>query len=129
MTSNTEQEKKEKRRADDRRRKANQRAREKAAANAKANQFGAENVTLTFTHADRERLDDMRQKRAVAGEPYTREEYIAELIQQDAERYQAQVAALGCCGKCKSPLPAGCGDTFRGDGECWRTWQHKELML
>ena len=93
-------------------------------------QLGVAKVELTLSSADRDRLDAMRQARAVVGEPYTREEYIAELILQDEQRYQEQVAALPCCGKCKSSLPQGCDGVFEGDRACWRTRQYREdLML
>lgn len=118
-----------KKRAAQNARKRRERARKKAEATARAATFGQEKIDLTLASADRERLDRMCQLRAVVGEPYTREEYIAELIQQDETRYQAQVAALGCCGKCHSPLPDGCGDTFRGESACWRTRQYRELMV
>ncbi|MGM6040977.1 hypothetical protein ABLA37_22535 [Vibrio parahaemolyticus] len=129
MASDTDQEKLEKKRAADRRRKRKSRAKLKAEREALEEKQGIAKVELELPAADRDRLDAMRQARAVVGEPYSREEYIAELIQQDEKRYQEQVAALGCCGKCKSPLPQGCDGVFEGDSECWRTRKFRELML
>ena len=129
MASDTDQEKLEKKRAADRRRKRKSRAKLKAEREALEEKQGIAKVELELPAADRDRLDAMRQARAVVGEPYSREEYIAELIQQDEKRYQEQVAALGCCGKCKSPLPQGCEGVFEGDSECWRTRKFRELML
>ncbi len=129
MGSDTDQEKLEKKRAAALRRKRKSRAKLKAEREALEEKQGIAKVELEFPAADRDRLDAMRQARAVVGEPYSREEYIAELIQQDEKRYQEQVAALGCCGKCKSPLPQGCEGVFEGDSECWRTRKFRELML
>ncbi|MCG9685151.1 hypothetical protein L1D31_21755 [Vibrio sp. Isolate23] len=129
MASETDQEKLEKKRAADRRRKRKSRAKLKAEREALEEKQGIAKVELELPATDRDRLDAMRQARAVVGEPYSREEYIAELIQQDEKRYQEQVAALGCCGKCKSPLPQGCEGVFEGDSECWRTRKFRELML
>ncbi|MBE3958865.1 hypothetical protein [Vibrio parahaemolyticus] len=129
MANETDQEKLEKKRAADRRRKRKSRAKLKAEREALEEKQGIAKVELELPAADRDRLDAMRQARAVVGEPYSREEYIAELIQQDEKRYQEQVAALGCCGKCKSPLPQGCEGVFEGDSECWRTRKFRELML
>lgn len=119
----------EKKRAAARRRKAKSRAKQKAERESREKHLGLAKVELELTTEDRERLDRMCQLRAVVGEPYTREEYLAELIQQDEQRYQEQVATLGCCGKCKSALPKGCDGVFEGDSECWRTRQYRELML
>lgn len=129
MASDTDQGKLEKKRAAARRRKRKSRAKLKAEREALEEKQGIAKVELELPAADRDRLDAMRQARAVVGEPYSREEYIAELIQQDEKRYQEQVAALGCCGKCKSPLPQGCEGVFEGDSECWRTRKFRELML
>ncbi|MFW1654227.1 hypothetical protein ACEV92_22235 [Vibrio parahaemolyticus] len=129
MANETDQEKLEKKRAADRRRKRKSRAKLKAECEALEEKQGIAKVELELPATDRDRLDAMRQARAVVGEPYSREEYIAELIQQDEKRYQEQVAALGCCGKCKSPLPQGCEGVFEGDSECWRTRKFRELML
>lgn len=129
MANETDQEKLEKKRAAARRRKRKSRAKLKAEREALEEKQGIAKVELELPVADRDRLDAMRQARAVVGEPYSREEYIAELIQQDEKRYQEQVDALGCCGKCKSPLPQGCEGVFEGDSECWRTRKFRELML
>lgn len=119
----------EKRRAAARRRKAKSRARLKAAQLVQEQRHGAVVIEIKLTLADRERLDNMCMLRAVTGDPYQREEYIAELILNDERRYQEQVAALGCCGKCKSPLPSGCDDLFKGDSDCYRSRQYRELQL
>ncbi|UTZ44662.1 hypothetical protein [Vibrio campbellii] len=129
MANETDQEKLEKKRAAARRRKRKSRAKLKAEREALVEKQGIAKVELELPVTDWDRLDAMRQARAVVGEPYSREEYIAELIQQDENRYQEQVAALGCCGKCKSPLPQGCEGVFEGDSECWRTRKFRELML
>lgn len=129
MTKNDDQEKLEKKRAAARRRKAKSRAKLKAQRQDQEQQHGVAKIEVEFTTAERDRLDAMRVARAVTGEPYSRDEYIAELILQDEQRYQEQVAALGCCGKCKSPLPQGCDDLFKGDSECYRTRQYRELNL
>lgn len=129
MAKQSEEERLERKRAQERRRSKRYRERKKAEKAKQQEQLGVTKVELSLSSADRDRLDVMRQARAVVGEPYTREEYIAELIQQDEQRYQEQVAALGCCGKCKSSLPQGCDGVFEGDSDCWRTRQYRELML
>lgn len=129
MSSKSEQDKLERKRAQERRRSKRYRERKQAEKAKHEEQLGVAKVELSFASSDRDRLDVMRQARTVVGEPYTREEYLAELIQQDEQRYQEQVAELGCCGKCKSPLPQGCDGVFEGDSDCWRTRQYRELML
>ena len=130
MAKLSEQERVERKRSQERRRAKRYRERKKEEKAKQEKQLGVAKVELTLSSADRDRLDAMRQARAVVGEPYTREEYIAELILQDEQRYQEQVAALTCCGKCKSSLPQGCDGVFEGDRACWRTRQYREdLML
>lgn len=125
----TEEEKLERKRKLAARRSKRYRERQKQARTEQEEKSGLATIELTLRAADRERLDTMCQLRAVVNEPYSREEYIAELVEQDEKRYQEQVAALGCCGKCKSPLPQGCEGLFQGDSECWRTRDYRELML
>ncbi|HAS6073701.1 TPA: hypothetical protein I7144_20795 [Vibrio vulnificus] len=124
----SEQEKLERKREKDRRRALRYRERQKAK-KSKEEAQGVAKLELSLSAADRDRLDAMRKARAVVGEPYTREEYISELLQQDEEKYKEQIAALGCCGKCKLPLPQGCEGLFDGDSACWRTRQYREIML
>ena len=109
--------------ATERKRRSRQAAAERRAA------LGISRLEIELPQSVRDQLDHLRRARVVLGEPYSESEYISELIQNDAKRYQEQVAELGCCGKCKSPLPEGCEGTFEGDSECWRTRQSKELLL
>ncbi|EOW9487995.1 hypothetical protein ACOCGL_003461 [Vibrio cholerae] len=125
----TEEEKLERKRKLAARRSKRYRERQKQVRTEQEEKSGLATIELALRAADRERLDTMCQLRAVVNEPYSREEYIAELVEQDEKRYQEQVAALGCCGKCKSPLPQGCEGLFQGDSECWRTRDYRELML
>lgn len=129
METEKKQDKLERKRAQERRRAKNYRARKKAQQAKQEELHGVVKVELRLSSSDCERLDAMRHARAVVGDAYSREEYIAELIEQDEKRYQEQIAALGCCGKCKSPLPQGCEGVFEGDSECWRTRQYRSLML
>lgn len=104
-----------------------QKSRENAAKRRES--LGLERVEIELSKKVRDELETLRHARALSGEPYSVAEYISELILNDAQRYQEQVAALGCCGKCKSQLPQGCEGLFAGDSECWRTRKSKELML
>lgn len=125
----TEEEKLERKRKLAARRAKRYRKRQKQVRTEQEEKSGLATIELTLRAADRDRLDAMRKARAVVGEPYTREEYISELLQQDEEKYKEQIAALGCCGKCKLPLPQGCEGLFDGDSACWRTRQYREIML
>lgn len=114
----------------DAREKAKQRKRKSRAAAAKRREvLGIERVEIELSKKARDELEFLRHARGQIGDPYLVGEYISELIMNDAQRYQEQVAALGCCGKCKNPLPQGCDGLFDGDSDCLRFKNRKELML
>ncbi|MDE5179929.1 hypothetical protein [Vibrio fluvialis] len=112
------------------REKAKQRKRKSRASAAKRREaLGIERVEIELSKKARDELEFLRHARGPLGDPYLVGEYISELIMNDAQRYQEQVAALGCCGKCKNPLPRGCDGLFDGDSDCLRFKNRKELML
>ncbi|OCH60877.1 hypothetical protein A6D98_09765 [Aliivibrio fischeri] len=117
--------------SDERKRKAARERKRLSRANAaeRRNSLGLSRVEIELPKAVNDQLEFLRHARGISGEAYTPSEYIKDLILNDAKQYQSQIAALGCCGKCKSPLPDGCEGTFQGDSECWRTRQSKELLL
>ncbi len=86
-------------------------------------------VEVKLSKRERETLAQNCKVRGGVRGAYDADEYIATLIRRDAERLEQQLAELGCCGKCGSPLPGGCDGLFKGDGECWHTDKAKSLML
>lgn len=86
-------------------------------------------VEVKLSKAERQTLAQNCQVRGGVSGPYGADEYISTLIRRDNERLQQQLAELGCCGKCGSPLPGGCDGLFKGDSACWHTEQARALML
>lgn len=74
-------------------------------------------------------LERGRFHRNPGREPYTRSEYIALLLLNDAAKLDAQEAALPQCKKCGSKPPVHCERAFRGDSECWLTIEALKLNL
>lgn len=104
-------------------RKRRQREREKA--------MDIKEVRVKLSIVEREQLATLCQVRAGIKAPYDTDEYIALLIARDHERLQQQLKELDgkCCGKCKSPLPEGCGGLFKGEAVCFHHMSKKELAL
>ncbi|PSW53037.1 hypothetical protein [Photobacterium leiognathi] len=104
-------------------RKRKQREREKA--------MDIKTVSVKLSSREREQLANLCRVRAGIKDPYDVDEYIALLIARDHERLQQQLAELDgkCCGKCKSPLPTGCGGLFQGEAVCFHHISKKELAL
>lgn len=104
-------------------RKQEQRARRAA--------LGIKRVELALSERERQQLDHLRIARAGSGMPYSADEYISTLIRRDWERWLEQEAELNLqtCSKCGSPLPTGCGGTFKGENTCWLTTGNRTLVL
>lgn len=93
--------------------------------------LGIKRVEVALSERERQQLDTLRIARAGAGEPYSADEYISTLIRRDWERWLEQEATLKqrICPNCDSPLPQGCGGTFKGESACWLTAGAKDLAL
>ncbi|WP_323992837.1 hypothetical protein [Aeromonas dhakensis] len=93
--------------------------------------LGIKRVEVALSERERQQLDHLRIARAGAGEPYSADEYISTLIRRDWERWLEQEAELKqqTCQNCDSPLPQGCGGTFKGESACWLTADAKDLAL
>ena len=104
-------------------RKQAQRARQAA--------LGIKRVEVALSTREREQLEHLCRARAGSGEPYSADEYISTLLRRDWERWQQQQAELAAqtCPNCDSPLPEGCGGTFKGQTECWHTAGDKTITL
>lgn len=104
-------------------RKRKQREREKA--------MDIKTVSVKLSSREREQLATLCRVRAGIKDAYDTDEYIALLIARDHERLQQQLKELDgkCCGKCKSPLPEGCGGLFKGEAVCFHHMSKKELAL
>ena len=104
-------------------RKQAQRARQAA--------LGIKRVEVALSKRERQQLETLRIARAGSGEAYSADEYISTLIRRDWERWLEQEAELNkqTCPNCESPLPQGCGGTFRGESACWLTSGMKHIAL
>lgn len=95
----------------------------------KLKQFDIKVVEVKLSATERATLSELCNVRGGVRGEYTADEYIATLILRDKERLDAQLAALGCCGKCGEALPGGCGGLFQGEAACYHAHQARELML
>ncbi|MNE68444.1 hypothetical protein D3C80_1641080 [compost metagenome] len=88
-------------------------------------------MAVALSERERQQLDHLRIARAGSGEPYSADEYISTLIRRDWERWLEQEAALNAtiCPHCDSPLPSGCGGTYKGESACWLTAWNKTISL
>lgn len=86
-------------------------------------------LEIPLSARERAQMDEARTVRGGDAGPYELTEYIATLIRRDHERLAQQLADLGDCAHCKQALPAGCGGTFKGQGECWHTAGAADLLL
>ncbi len=93
--------------------------------------LGIKRVEMRLSIREREQLETLRSARAGSGEPYSADEYISTLLRRDWERWLEQEAELKqqTCPNCDSPLPEGCGGTFKGQTECWHTAGDKTITL
>lgn len=91
--------------------------------------LGIKRVEVALSTREREQLETLRRARAGSGEPYSADEYISTLLRRDWERWQEQEAELKqqICPNCDCALPEGCGGTFKGEADCWRTSGDKTL--
>ena len=104
-------------------RKGDQRKREAA--------LGIKRIEVRLSARERDQLETLRHARAGSGEPYSADEYISTLLRRDWERWQHLQAKLNAqtCPNCDSPLPGGCGGSFKGEAACWHTAGDKTLAL
>lgn len=93
--------------------------------------LGIQRVEVRLSTREREQLETLRRARAGSGEPYSTDEYISTLLRRDWEYWQQQQAELAVqtCPNCECALPEGCGGTFKGEADCWRTSGDKTLAL
>lgn len=86
-------------------------------------------VEVKLSANERAMLDEgCRIRGGVRGE-YSRDEYIATLIRNDAEKLKRDLSQLGACEKCGDTLPDGCKGLFKGDAGCFHSVKAKDLML
>ncbi|TMP23765.1 hypothetical protein [Pseudoalteromonas ruthenica] len=99
----------------------------KSRANRKRN--GIDEIRIELAQVDVERMDYARVTRAIGtGEPYSRTEYIARLIREDAARLKEQISEAKC-ERCTNPLPEGCAGVCRGESACFHFMFNKGLRL
>ncbi|HAU4889877.1 TPA: hypothetical protein F3L22_15155 [Aeromonas hydrophila] len=103
----------------------------KQAQRARQSALGITRVEVRMSERERQQLNHLRIVRAGSGQPYSADEYISTLIRRDWERWLEQEAELKqqTCPNCDSPLPEGCGGTFKGLTECWHTAGDKTITL
>lgn len=109
--------------------KREQAAERKRKSREKLKQFDIKVVEVKLSATERTDLAELCKVRGGVRGEYTADEYVALLIRRDKERLNAQLAELGCCGKCGDKLPGGCGGLFKGDSACYHTHKARELML
>lgn len=95
----------------------------------KLKQFDIKVVEVKLSATERTDLAELCKVRGGVRGEYTADEYVALLIHRDKERLNAQLAELGCCGKCGDQLPGGCKGLFKGDAACYHTNEALKLML
>lgn len=76
------------------------------------------------------RLSELCTIRATGTEAYSTDEYLSTLIARDWERWQrekSELAKQAPCRKCNAKYPDGCNGFFRGDSNCFLTYDAKYL--
>lgn len=104
-------------------------AERKRKSRAAARAAGINKVEVMLGPAELERLQQLCEIRGGVRGPYTQDEFISLLIHRNWQQLQGQLAELGNCSHCKSPLPAGCDGLLKGDSRCWHTEKAKRLAL
>jgi hypothetical protein len=86
-------------------------------------------VEVKLSASERAMLDAGCLARGGVRGEYSRDEYIATLIRNDAAKLARDLSQLGGCAKCGDTLPSGCGGLFMGDAGCFHSVDAKKLML
>ena len=76
-------------------------------------------------------VDFMCRVRGGHAEPYSFGEYVATLVRQDYERFQAQWAEVeqSTCDNCHRRLPLGCGGNLKHESACFHYGRIRALEL
>ncbi|MGK3122888.1 hypothetical protein ACCY16_02035 [Candidatus Pantoea formicae] len=90
---------------------------------------GINRIELTLTDRELASLDRGRVQRNPGREPYSRNEYIALLLLNDESELAAQQEATAPCRKCGTRPPDNCDRAFKGEAQCWLTYDCLELNL
>lgn len=91
------------------------------------------NLNVLSVHLEpieKSRLSELCTIRAIGTEPYSTDEYLSTLIARDWERWQREKTELAKqppCKKCNAHYPQSCDGFFRGDAECFLTYDAKNL--
>lgn len=101
-----------------------QRSRAKQGINEGLNRF-----ELTLNSQEMAALESGLSRRNPGRRPYSRNEYIALLILNDAKQLAEQEAAIPACKKCGARPPEHCGRAFKGENTCWLTIESIKLNL
>lgn len=90
---------------------------------------GVNRSELTLNRQEEAALERGRFHRNPGRQPYTRSEYIALLLINDAAKLAAQESAIPACKKCGAKPPAHCESAFKGEAGCWLTIEALKLNL
>lgn len=101
-----------------------QRSREK-----QSREQGLHRVELTLSSQEMAALERGRFHRNPGRQPYSRNEYIALLLINDAAALHEQELATPACGKCGAKPPDNCKGSFKGESTCWLTLNCLRLNL
>ncbi|WP_072094142.1 hypothetical protein [Trabulsiella odontotermitis] len=94
-----------------------------------AKQEGVNRFEVSLTDSELAALERGRVNRNPGREPYSRNEYIALLLINDAGKLAEQESALPVCGKCGAKPPQHCEGAFKGESTCWLTISCLKLNL
>ncbi|NNN48698.1 hypothetical protein [Vibrio sp. 2-2(8)] len=94
---------------------------------------GNNDIRLTLSPSELNKLDTICQFFAYPTEPYAQIEALQSLIHRVHAEIPVIEKELGCCSKCGEQLPQGCaklreGGLFMGDAMCWHTINRVRLI-
>ena len=101
-----------------------QRSREK-----QSKEQGLHRVELTLSSKEMAALERGRIHRNPGRQPYSRNEYIALLLINDAALLMEQEKAQHPCSSCGALPPDSCKGIFKGKSDCWLTIDCLQLNL
>ncbi|WPU22588.1 hypothetical protein RI049_21570 [Cedecea neteri] len=94
-----------------------------------AKKAGLNRLELIINDQELAELDHGRVNRNPGREPYSRNEYIALLLLNDAGALKQQEENTPACKKCGNKPPEHCGGAFKGEHNCWLTIDCLKLNL
>lgn len=94
-----------------------------------AKKQGLNRFEISLNDQEMAALERGRFHRNPGRQPYSRNEYIALLLLNDAAELQKQEKATPVCKNCGAQPPENCNGAFKGDHSCWLTHDCLRLNL